>query len=161
MCRINRNKLPTLNPDMSIDYAVKIPVMSSMYSVADLDIEWIVSATSSPGSASNLSSARSQKSGLFGEIGSVQPSAQPQPPATMHRMASFVDNSQIPINLRQRRIPSANKRLPWEAPTGDETSQASGNSGANPARAAKATTREVCNKAVGLTEFFLNKRNES
>jgi len=158
MCRINRNKLPTLNPDMSIEYAVKIPVMSSMYSIADLDIEWIVSATSSPGSASNLSSARSQKSGMFGEIGA---SAQSQPPATMHRMASFVDNNQIPINLRQRRIPSANKRLPWEGLTGEETSQASGNSGANPARAAKATTREVCNETVGLTELFLNKRNES
>ena len=109
-CRLQRNKLPTLNPDMSIEYAVKIPAQSSLQAGAliDLDIEWIVSAATSSSSASNMSSARSHKaSSVFGEIG--QPGA-----ASMHRMASFVDNSHIPLTFKQRRIPSASKRLPWE-----------------------------------------------
>jgi len=79
-----------------------------MYGISDLDIEWIVSATSSSGSASNISSARSHKaSSVFGEI------AQPGAPS-IHRMASFADNNKIPISFKQRRIPSANKRLPWD-----------------------------------------------
>lgn len=157
MCRLNRNKLPTLNPDMSIEYAVKIPVMSSMYSIADLDIEWIVSATSSPGSASNLSSARSQKSGMFGEIAN---SGQ-QPPATMHRMASFVDNNQIPINLRQRRIPSANKRLPWEQSGEDPLAVSNSTQSNQTSRSgAKATSREVAPlKAFPLTDDTLDFAN--
>lgn len=108
MCRLNRKKVPTLNPDMSLEYAVKIPVMSSIYGISDLDIEWIVSATSS-GSASNMSSARSHKSNVFGEVHTPNTGA-----SSMHRMASFVDNNHIPINFKQRRIPSGNKRLPWD-----------------------------------------------
>jgi len=102
---------------MSIDYAVKIPLMSTMYGLSDLDIERIVSATSSSGTASNLSSARSHKaSSVFGEIG--QPGA-----ASMHRMASFVDNNKIPLSFKQRRIPSANKRLPWDQQPSTEGSE--------------------------------------
>lgn len=115
-CRLQRNKLPTLNPDMSIEYAIKIPVMSTMYGTSDLDIEWIVSATSSSGTASNLSSARSHKAPVFGEI--ANPSG-----SSMHRMASFVDGANIPLSFKQRRIPSAAKRLPWENQNSAEGSE--------------------------------------
>ena len=110
MCRLNRNKLPTLNPDMSIEYGVKIPLMSNLYG-NDIDIEWVVSATSSSGTTSNMSSARSQKSNPYGEIAANSSNTNP----TMHRMASFIDNNNIPISFKQRRLPSANKqRLPWD-----------------------------------------------
>lgn len=111
MCRVSRNKLPVLNADMTIDYAIKIPstIISNGYG-NDLDIEWIVSASSSSGSASNLSSARSQAS-IFNENNPQSNSNA----SSVHRMASL-DNNNIAIStgsFKQRR-PSGNKRLPWE-----------------------------------------------
>ena len=101
--RLNRNKLPTLNSDMTIDYGVKIPqsgvALSSGY---DPDIEWIVSASSSSASAN---SARSQKSGSQDLSNNISNNSS-------NRILS--DNN-IPISsgsFRQRS--SGNKRLPWE-----------------------------------------------
>ena len=158
MCRLNRNKLPTLNPDMTIEYAVKIPVMSSMYGISDLDIEWIVSATSSSGSVSNLSSARSQKSSMFGEIGNTNSSSGAN---SMHRMASFIDNNNIPLSFKQRRIPSASKRLPWEQQTSIE-SDVSGhsNTASNAAVNKSSRSREVAPlKAFPLSDDPLDFAN--
>lgn len=71
-CRLGRNKIATLNPDMTLDYGLKLPAMGSsgatngfggigmIGSGGDMDIEWIVSASSSS-SASLISSARSNK----------------------------------------------------------------------------------------------------
>ena len=109
MCRVSRNKLPVLNSDLTIDYAIKIPstVLSNGYG-NDLDIEWIVSASSSSGSASNLSSARSQASVYNENINNNNNSN-----TNIHRMASIATESISTGSFKQRR-PSGNKRLPWE-----------------------------------------------
>ena len=101
--RLNRNKIATINPDMTIDYGVKIPqsgvVLSSGY---DPDIEWIVSASSSSASAS----ARSRPGNDTNNNASA---------TTNNRMMSLNDNGAVRISsgsFRQRS--SGNKRLPWE-----------------------------------------------
>lgn len=109
--RLSRNKLPVLNPDMTIEYGVKIPPSNApslvnSFGNHEVDIEWIVSASSSS-SASNMSSARSQKSSVFSEISNQN---------NLHRMINLNDNSISSISsgsFRQRR-PSGTKRLPWE-----------------------------------------------
>jgi hypothetical protein len=109
MCRVSRNKLPVLNSDLTIDYAIKIPstIISNGYG-NDLDIEWIVSASSSSGSASNLSSARSQAS-VFNENINANNNSN----SNIHRMASLATDSISTGSFKQRRT-SGNKRLPWE-----------------------------------------------
>jgi hypothetical protein len=115
MCRVSRNKLPVLNPDMTIEYAIKIPstIISNGYG-NDLDIEWIVSASSSSGSASNLSSARSQAS-VFNDNTNSNNSTNNN--SNIHRMVSLDNNTNnMPIStgsFKQRRS-SGTKRLPWE-----------------------------------------------
>ena len=107
MYRINRNKLPSLNPDMTIEYAVKIPNMIMPLNFGnELDVEWIVSASSSSASTSNLSSARSQKS-VFSEISNNT--------NNMHRVVSVGDaNNNISSGSFKQRRTSASKRLPWD-----------------------------------------------
>jgi hypothetical protein len=97
--RLNRNKIATINPDMTIDYGIKIPqsgvVLSGGY---DPDIEWIVSASSSSASAS----ARSQRGNDSNSN------------TNNNRIISLNDKG-VPISsgsFRQRS--SGNKRLPWE-----------------------------------------------
>lgn len=99
--RLNRNKIATINPDMTIDYGIKIPqsgvVLSGGY---DPDIEWIVSASSSSASAS----ARSQRGNDTTTNNTNN-----------NRIISLNDNGVAPISsgsFRQRS--SGNKRLPWE-----------------------------------------------
>ena len=97
--RLNRNKIATINPDMTIDYGVKIPqsgvVLSSGY---DPDIEWIVSASSSSASAS----ARSR------------PANDTASATTNNRMMSLNDNGAVRISSGSFRQRSSGKRLPWE-----------------------------------------------
>lgn len=93
-CRLERQKIPALNPDMTLEYGLKIPTMMGGLSAADLDIEWIVSASSSS-SASHLSSARSHKSGGV----------------ELHRHSLLSNENQIlngPTPFRRE------KRVPWE-----------------------------------------------
>lgn len=121
--RLNRNKLPVLNADMTVEYGIRIPpsnapmLMNSFGGNSELDIEWIVSAssssTSSSASLSNMSSARSQKS-VFSEISN--PSNSNNASNSIHRMINLNDNGMLSIStgsFKQRR-PSGTKRLPWE-----------------------------------------------
>ncbi len=84
--RLQRNVLPTLNTDMSIEYGLKIPPSGVLINNNDIDIEWVVSASSSA-SASNLSSARSNRSLLI------------------------ENNTNFALSIRRT---SGTKRLPWE-----------------------------------------------
>lgn len=99
--RINRNKLPSLNADLTVEYGVKIPPSGSVIAGYDLDIEWIISASASSASASNMSSARSQKS-LHTEANN-----------NFQKIITLNDNN-MPISSGSFRRPSATKRLPWE-----------------------------------------------
>lgn len=106
--RVNRNVLASLNNDMSLDYGVKIPSAGATISKngLDLDIEWIISASSSSASDSNVSSARSQKSVLIDSNNSNSNS--------IHRITNLNQNSSQQISSVSFRRPSASKRLPWE-----------------------------------------------
>jgi hypothetical protein len=107
--RLSRNKLPVLNADMSIDYALKIPASNSFtLNMNEPDIEWIISASSSSAIASGMSSARSQKS-LLAEITNGYEHAGPN---SLHRIVN-ISESKISASSFKR-ISSASKRLPWE-----------------------------------------------
>lgn len=134
--RLNRNKLPVLNADMTVEYGIKIPpsnapmLMNGYGGNSELDIEWIVSAssssTSSSASLSNMSSARSQKS-VFSEISNPSNNAN----NAVHRMINLNDNGMLSIStgsFKQRR-PSGTKRLPWE--DNDMLTQANNNNNIN------------------------------
>lgn len=106
--RVNRNILATLNSDMSLDYGVKIPSSGATISNngLDLDIEWIISASSSSALESNASSARSQKS-VFIDTNNSNSN-------NIHRISNLNQNSNQQISSVSFRRPSASKRLPWE-----------------------------------------------
>lgn len=108
--RVNRNVLASLNADMSLDYGVKIPSAGATFSVngLDLDIEWIISASGSSASVSNVSSARSQKS-VYIDSNSSSSSQN-----NMHRISNINQNNTQQISTVSFRRPSASKRLPWE-----------------------------------------------
>ncbi len=102
--RINRNKLPSLNADITVEYGVKIPPSGSVIAGYDLDIEWIISASASSSSASNMSSARSQKSFNIDSNNANN---------NFQKVITLNDNN-MSISSGSFRRPSATKRLPWE-----------------------------------------------
>lgn len=110
--RLNRNKIASLNQDLTLDYGIKIPPSGHVFSNGfDLDIEWIISASSSSSaSASNLSSARSQKS-IFAEPTQNLPT--PNSGSGLHRMTSLREPDRQ-ISIGSFRRPSASKRIPWD-----------------------------------------------
>lgn len=109
--RLNRNKIASLNNDMTVEYGIKIPSAGTTISSngLDLDIEWIISASSSSASASNLSSARSQRSVFIdstSNIGNITSQ-------NTHRIANL-NQPNIQISTGSFRRPSGTRRLPWE-----------------------------------------------
>jgi hypothetical protein len=98
---LNRGKTATLNSDLTLEYGLKLPqTLVGVTNGADLDIEWIVSGSSSASSATNLSSARSQPP--------------PQSSSSLHRSINNslfgnenVLNGPTPFSRRE-------KRLPWD-----------------------------------------------
>lgn len=95
---------------MSLDYGVKIPSAGATFSAngLDLDIEWIISASGSSAPASNVSSARSQKSVY------IDSSASNSNQNNVHRISNLNQNNVQQISTVSFRRPSASKRLPWE-----------------------------------------------
>ena len=103
--RLNRNKIATINSDMTIDYGVKIPQSGVAISGGyDPDIEWIVSASSSSASAN---SARSQKGGNESNVSTSN---------NNNRIINFNENN-VSISSGSFRRTSGSKRLPWEDAT--------------------------------------------
>ncbi|CAF0703596.1 unnamed protein product [Brachionus calyciflorus] len=104
--RLNRNKIANLNSDMTLEYGVKIPSTGTTFGSngLDLDIEWIISASSSSASTSNISSARSQRS-VFVDSNSTN--------MINHRIANL-NQANMQISTGSFRRPSGTKRLPWE-----------------------------------------------
>ena len=103
--RINRNRTATLNSDLTVDYALKIPVNGvSLSSAHDLDIEWIISASSSTSAAaSNQSSARTQRNSDSKET------------KEFFRNMNLNDGGgNLVISSGALRRPSGLKRLPWD-----------------------------------------------
>lgn len=133
-CRLGRNKIATLNPDMTLEYGLKIPAISSIGAgggmgllgggSGDIDIDWIVSASSSS-SASHLSSARSinntnNNNRLFNDslvqqalpLPPPSTSLQQPPPSTTSRNINtslFNNDLNGPAPFSRRE-----KRLPWD-----------------------------------------------
>lgn len=89
---------------MTIEYGLKIPPPGVTFPNGyDLDVEWVISASASSASASNLSSARSQKSTV------VEPAKNNN---GTHRMINLNDKNNISTGSFRR--PSGTKRLPWD-----------------------------------------------
>jgi hypothetical protein len=119
--RIRRNKLPVLNPDMTIEYGLKLPMQTSPFQMTpssngriELDIEWIVSA-SAQSAQSNLSTARSNNTN---NVYSEPINNNNNGIHAMHRMANFDDDTIASSLIKQRgRQPSSNVKgrgLPWD-----------------------------------------------
>lgn len=120
-CRLGRNKIATLNPDMTLDYGLKLPAMGGggtngfgggggmIGSGGDMDIEWIVSASSSS-SASLISSARSNKLS--------DPSMMTTGGSSAHRSinTSLFNNENMIMN-GSTAFSRRDKRLPWDEDT--------------------------------------------
>ena len=106
--RLNRNKIASLNSDMTVEYGMKLPSAGTTISsnALDLDVEWIISASSSSASASNLSSARSQRSVFLDSTSNIGN------PNT-HRISNL-NQPNIQISTGSFRRPSGTRRLPWE-----------------------------------------------
>jgi hypothetical protein len=121
--RINRNNLANLNQDYTLDYGIKLPSNSSLISVGsgmhDLDIEWIISATSSSSAnISNQSSARSQRSFLIDSnnnnpnMNSFNSNYMSSNSTNLYR--TFNDTNSHTISSGSIRRPSDYKRTPWD-----------------------------------------------
>ncbi len=110
--RIKRNILPKLNSDMSLEYGIKIPTSGVIVTNNDVDIEWVVSASSSSSaSASNQSSARSQKSILNENTNNINNTNNSF--SNFNRMLTLNDKSKS-ISTGSFRRPSSSKRMPWD-----------------------------------------------
>lgn len=121
--RINRNKIANLNLDMTLDYGLKIPSSGVAFTSGhDLDIEWIVSASSSSSvSVSSVSSARSQKS--FLNYNNNDQNIPPTSSNSLHRnilnengynLNNNNNNGGAQISTGSFRRVSATKRMPWD-----------------------------------------------
>ena len=99
---------------MTIEYGIKIPTSGVIITNNDVDIEWVVSASSSSSaSASNLSSARSQKSILNENTNNNNNNNTNNSFSNFNRMLTLNDKTKS-ISTGSFRRPSGSKRMPWD-----------------------------------------------
>jgi hypothetical protein len=100
---------------MSLEYGIKIPASGVIITNNDVDIEWVVSASSSSSaSASNLSSARSQKSILNENTNYNNNNNNTNNSfSNFNRMLTLNDKTKS-ISTGSFRRPSGSKRMPWD-----------------------------------------------